>query len=75
MKTTPTTIHRLLLAALIAALGASAFAPREAHAVSPVVQINEATAKADITTQRLRGNITVLMGSGRCRRRVCLQCW
>lgn len=64
MKIAPTTIHRLLIATLVAALGASAFAPHEAHAVSPVIQINEATAKADITTQRLRGNITVLMGSG-----------
>ena len=35
-----------------------------AEAVSPVVKINEAAAKADITVQRLRGNISVLMGSG-----------
>ena len=32
--------------------------------MSPVVKINEAAAKADITVQRLRGNISVLIGSG-----------
>jgi glyoxylase-like metal-dependent hydrolase (beta-lactamase superfamily II) len=31
---------------------------------SPVVKINEATAKADVTTTKLRGNVAVLEGSG-----------
>ncbi|WP_020655527.1 MBL fold metallo-hydrolase [Massilia niastensis] len=64
MKITPATLRRLLLSTTIAALGASWFAPADAAAVSPVIQINEATSKADITTQQLRGNISVLMGAG-----------
>jgi glyoxylase-like metal-dependent hydrolase (beta-lactamase superfamily II) len=39
-------------------------APIFAQAVSPVTKINEEAAKADITVQPLRGNISVLMGSG-----------
>src|SRR3989442_5719931 len=35
-----------------------------APATSPVTKINREAAKADITVQRLRGNISVLMGSG-----------
>ena len=35
-----------------------------AQATSPVTKINEAAAKADITVQALRGDISVLMGSG-----------
>ena len=35
-----------------------------AQATSPVDKINAEAAKADITVQRLRGNISVLMGSG-----------
>ena len=35
-----------------------------AQGVSPVTKINEAAAKAEITVQSLRGNISVLMGSG-----------
>ena len=35
-----------------------------AQVVSPVTKINEAAAKAEITVQSLRGNISVLMGSG-----------
>jgi hypothetical protein len=35
-----------------------------AQATSPVIKINEAAAKADITMERLRGNINVLFGSG-----------
>lgn len=64
MKTTSATFRRLLLSTLVAGLVAGWFVSGEAAAVSPVIQINAATAKADITTQRLRGNITVLMGSG-----------
>lgn len=42
------------------------FAPGQifAQAVSPVTKINDAAAKADITVESLRGNISVLMGSG-----------
>lgn len=35
-----------------------------AQATSPVIKINEEAAKAEITVQRLCGNISVLMGSG-----------
>lgn len=35
-----------------------------AEVVSPVLMINEDAAKAEVTTQKLRGNISVLMGSG-----------
>jgi glyoxylase-like metal-dependent hydrolase (beta-lactamase superfamily II) len=37
-----------------------------AHAadVSPVIKINEATAKADIKAEKMRGNLTMLSGSG-----------
>ena len=35
-----------------------------AQATSPVTKINEAAAKSDITVQQLRGNISVLFGSG-----------
>jgi glyoxylase-like metal-dependent hydrolase (beta-lactamase superfamily II) len=35
-----------------------------AQATSPVDKINEAAAKADITVEKLRGNISVLFGSG-----------
>ena len=48
------------------AISVAWLAPRHAfaEAASPVVKINEAAARADITVQRLRGNISVLMGSG-----------
>jgi glyoxylase-like metal-dependent hydrolase (beta-lactamase superfamily II) len=39
-------------------------APVFGQAVSPVIKINEEAAKADVTVQTLRGNISVLMGSG-----------
>lgn len=39
-------------------------APVFAQAVSPVIKINEAAAKDAVTVQPLRGNISVLMGSG-----------
>ena len=39
-------------------------APIFGQAVSPVIKINEEAAKADVTVQKLRGNISVLMGSG-----------
>ena len=35
-----------------------------AQAVSPVTKINEEAAKAEITVESLRGNLSVLMGSG-----------
>ena len=35
-----------------------------AQATSPVIKINEEAAKADITVEKLRGNISVLSGSG-----------
>ena len=42
----------------------SAPIPIFAQSISPVIKINEAAAKADITVQNLRGNISVLMGTG-----------
>ncbi len=45
----------------------SALAPAQIFAqetVSPVTKINEEAAKADITVESLRGNLSVLMGSG-----------
>src|SRR5215831_1054078 len=35
-----------------------------AQATSPVIKINEAAAKSDITVEQLRGNLSVLFGSG-----------
>lgn len=35
-----------------------------AQATSPVIQINEAAAKSDVTVEPLRGNLSVLFGSG-----------
>jgi glyoxylase-like metal-dependent hydrolase (beta-lactamase superfamily II) len=50
-----------LLTIMVAGLApANAFA----QAKSPVIQINEAAAQAEITVQPLRGNLSVLMGSG-----------
>ena len=56
----------LALAFGVLALSLAWLAPGRVHAeaVSPVVKINEAAAKAEITVERLRGNISVLMGSG-----------
>ncbi|MBS1796969.1 MAG: MBL fold metallo-hydrolase [Acidobacteria bacterium] len=59
--------HRVLfgLITLFAALaGFGTPAPIFAQGVSPVIKINEEAAKADVTTQSLRANISVLMGSG-----------
>jgi glyoxylase-like metal-dependent hydrolase (beta-lactamase superfamily II) len=54
------------LAFAVVAIAVGWLAPGRVHAeaVSPVVKINEAAAKAEITVERLRGNISVLMGSG-----------
>lgn len=49
---------------LLTALTWAAPTPIFGQAVSPVIKINEEAAKADITVQTLRGNISVLMGSG-----------
>ncbi len=35
-----------------------------AQATSPVIKINEAATKSDVTVERLRGNLSVLFGSG-----------
>jgi glyoxylase-like metal-dependent hydrolase (beta-lactamase superfamily II) len=59
--------RRLLILALSFLAGMIAWPPRAqvfAQAISPVVKINTEAAKADITVQPLRGNISVLMGSG-----------
>lgn len=56
----------LLTAFSIAAAAVAWLAPVEvfAQATSPVIKINNEAAKAEITVQSLRGNISVLMGSG-----------
>jgi len=35
-----------------------------AQAISPVIKINEAAAKSDVTVEQLRGDLSVLFGSG-----------
>lgn len=57
---------RCLIAFRLLALLAAGLAPVQgfAQAMSPVTKINEEAARADITVQSVRGNISVLMGSG-----------
>lgn len=66
MKNIATAFRPAILTAAVALALAAGLAP--AHAAvdpdSPVVKINEATAKADITVETLRGNVSVLYGSG-----------
>jgi len=66
MKITASIPRPLILAAAIAMVGASWLSPvHAADPNSPVVKINEATAKADIKVETLRGGkISVLSGSG-----------
>jgi glyoxylase-like metal-dependent hydrolase (beta-lactamase superfamily II) len=52
------------VAFLALAVGGSASLIGSAQTVSPVTKINAEAAKADITVQKLRGNISLLMGSG-----------
>jgi glyoxylase-like metal-dependent hydrolase (beta-lactamase superfamily II) len=56
----------MLSACIIASAAPLALAPAiaAAEAVSPVIKINEAAAKADIAVAPLRGGLSVLMGSG-----------
>ncbi len=54
----------LALAVLAGTLAWLTPTPVLAQADSPVTKINEEAAKAEITVERLRGNISVLMGSG-----------
>ncbi|HEV2802260.1 MAG TPA: MBL fold metallo-hydrolase [Pyrinomonadaceae bacterium] len=55
---------RLCLAVLAVLVAWPAAVEVFAQATSPVVKINEAAAKADISVERLRGQISVLSGSG-----------
>lgn len=65
MNTATRLSRPLILAAAVALASASWVAPASAaDPSSPVVKINEATAKADIQVETLRGNISVLSGSG-----------
>lgn len=65
MKTANTIARPLILAAAVALASSAWLAPaRAADASSPVVKINEATAKADVNAEALRGNLTVLSGAG-----------
>lgn len=61
-----TTISRLLPVAVAGMLATHSWLPSvyAADAGSPVVKINEATAKADVEVESLRGHISVLSGSG-----------
>jgi len=53
---------RLILTLLMAAVFLTG--PTFAQTGSPVIKINEAAAQAEITTEKLRGGISVLTGSG-----------
>ena len=55
---------RTWLAALFVGACASIATTSDAQTDSPVIKINEAAAKADITTTPLRGGVSALMGSG-----------
>jgi glyoxylase-like metal-dependent hydrolase (beta-lactamase superfamily II) len=56
--------HKLLIACTVVATLACAPSFAFAQAVSPVIKINEAAAKAEITVEPLRGGLSVLSGSG-----------
>lgn len=58
------TFSPTLAGSLLALVAWFSPAPVFAQATSPVTKINEAAAKADITVERLRGNMAVLFGSG-----------
>lgn len=55
---------RLYLTALAVSAAWPAAAGLLAQATSPVVKINKEAARADINVERLRGDISVLSGSG-----------
>ena len=57
-------LHRWFAAVFMAFAAAMSAPVHGAEAVSPVIKINEAAAKAEITVEPLRGGISVLMGSG-----------
>lgn len=57
-------LHRWFATFLMAFAAAMNAPVHGAEAVSPVIKINEAAAKAEITVEPLRGGISVLMGSG-----------
>jgi glyoxylase-like metal-dependent hydrolase (beta-lactamase superfamily II) len=62
----PAPTRRILRASALTAASIGLFVPAPifAQTKSPVLKINEAAAKSDITVQRLRGNVRLLMGSG-----------
>ena len=62
-KVTHTMLHRAA-AAVIGLAGLAWLAPATAAESSPVIKINEATAKADVKADKLRGNLTLLSGAG-----------
>lgn len=53
-------VNRAAIAIVVSALSSAAFG----QANNPVLAINEAAAKAEITTQALRGGVSVLEGAG-----------
>jgi glyoxylase-like metal-dependent hydrolase (beta-lactamase superfamily II) len=53
-----------ILAGVMAIATGGLIAQAQAADISPVIKINEATAKADIKAETVRGNLTVLSGSG-----------
>src|SRR5215467_8408890 len=59
-----TSTRRIWLAALSIGACVSVAGTAVAETESPVIKINEAAAKADITTTPLRGGVSALMGSG-----------
>jgi glyoxylase-like metal-dependent hydrolase (beta-lactamase superfamily II) len=56
--------RRTWLAALLVGACVSVAKTTDAQTESPVIKINEAAAKTDITTTPLRGGVSALMGSG-----------
>lgn len=62
--TRPTSAVRALAAACVLTIAVLTALPASAEVTSPVLAINDEAAKADITVTPIRGNLSVLMGSG-----------
>jgi glyoxylase-like metal-dependent hydrolase (beta-lactamase superfamily II) len=63
-ESTYSAVNRNLLAGAFLLLVASVFSVSRAEVISPVLLINEDAAEGPVTVHPLRGNISVLMGSG-----------
>lgn len=58
-----TMLHRAA-SAIISLAGIAWMTPARAADTSPVIKLNEATAKAEVKADKLRGNLTMLSGAG-----------